>query len=148
MGAACSAPTDQHHYITLVVVAMGALSVVKDTSIQHVESLRLLTHINEHLPMLERGVAKERRGKSHDLAAVFLPLMEKHADKVLTHKLLLLWTLEGICGHLIIPEVLSASKEDPVMCPPRVTVVGLKSRIQTCYIQRKGWPSLNTSCSS
>ena len=94
-----------------MAVAGSTLKTTPPTEVdtQHQETFQLLVHIRQHHRILERGVDRERNS-SDGLAAVFLPLVEKHDDKDLSHQLLLLWLLEGVCAHLIVPEVLSASE--------------------------------------
>ena len=117
---ACSTPTDNHQYFTLMAVLVSCLKTtpLAEMETQHHEIIQLLTHVQQNLEVLEGGVTKGRMFSSSNdgLVAVFLPLVEKHLDKVLSHRLLLLWILEGISGFVTIPTNLSASKFIQLKC--------------------------------
>ena len=110
VGVVCSTPTDKLAYFALAAITVCALKATPpaDVDIQHSQALRLLSHFKENIGSLAIGVEKSRSGCG--LAGVFRPLVEKHADKALSLRLLLLWALDGISVSLLMPEGLSTSE--------------------------------------
>ena len=108
MGVVCSSPTDGHEFYALSTVAASAIKATPPSSVdvQHREALRLLAHIQQNIGALAGGVATKGGRKMTGM----VPLVKKHADKALSHRLQLLWLLESISEALIIPEDLSDSK--------------------------------------
>ena len=112
MGVVCSTPIDRHEYFALIAVALCALKATppSDAGVQHREAMRLLSHFRENLEALSQGIKKSQVPLYHKLSGVLLPLLEKHADKALSLRLLQLWALEGISETLLVPQGLSSSE--------------------------------------
>lgn len=112
VGVVCSTPTDQHEYFSVVAVTISALKSLPALAIatQHTQTLRLLEHLHQQVCVLSGGVNKERRNAYQDLSGAFLPLLEKHPDRSVALRILLLWAMEGICDSLFMPHELCASE--------------------------------------
>ena len=108
MGVVCSTATDGHEYYALTTVAASTIKDIplSSVSIQHREALRLLVHVQQNIGALAGGVASKKQRKSADR----VPLVRKHGDREMCHRLQLLWILECLSQSLLIPEDLSNSE--------------------------------------
>jgi predicted nuclease with TOPRIM domain len=112
VGVVCSTPIDHQEYFALTAVALCAIKAtpLAEVEVQHREAMRLLSHFRDNLDVMFHGIKRSQIPLHHDLSSVLLPLLQKHADKALSLRLLQLWGLQNISKSLLVPEGLSSSE--------------------------------------